>query len=596
MAKISTLIQDFPGPSYPADWVQSDIYVENPSTIWLDDGLRYDGDGTYALTTIYKSTPTYDLTSSRIYFNLESSSGSYDSGSSNYWGLFGVYGTNGDWIGWHMDDNVGFYPSFSVTNYWVNKASASYAPKSGVLLSIREASGTIYWEYSDDDGASWTSVYSAAKSSLLDVGVGAITLPLTEVKPAINLEAIDSSAGFVLLGINNVAPPALPPTVTLSSPVDDALIGVTNPSLQFTGTDPQDEDITYQLELETLNNGHTVGGSILAIGGSSSPTRARGQSFMGDGLTVKKILFEMAKVDSTTGYIYVKIYAHSGTFGSNGVPTGEPIAVSSNSIDASGLSTSFEWMQFDFDYQTDDGVPYFAVLDASDIGGENMRLRFGGTSSMVGNGASSNTSDLTVWSSHSYRINFQVFTSLSEESSTSADFNNLTTPADEDPFNSGELIAYQGLTLVEGVYNWRVRAKAPSALNEWGEWSSLREFTIQLSVDTDSSRSARIKGRDTSNSQRSAITTGKASQQENRTATLVGRDISNNQRPANLLGYDIDGEQRNATLTGFIPTVNTEKQSIMAGGDGWHRERFENQTNMDASSTASWGDGKAGMQ
>ncbi|HUO50727.1 MAG TPA: hypothetical protein VMU25_04165, partial [Candidatus Paceibacterota bacterium] len=65
-----------------------------------------------------------------------------------------------------------------------------------------------------------------------------------------------------------------------------------------------------------------------------------------------------------------------------------------------------------------------------------------------------------------------------------SDFQNLDTPADKSPFNSGENIRFiPSATLTNGTtYWWRVRAKDPSGTNSWGSYSAAQSFTLDTSV------------------------------------------------------------------------------------------------------------------
>lgn len=63
-------------------------------------------------------------------------------------------------------------------------------------------------------------------------------------------------------------------------------------------------------------------------------------------------------------------------------------------------------------------------------------------------------------------------------------FENLSTPSDKDPFTSGETIEFQiPTTLTNGItYYWRVRAQDPDGSGAWGEWSTIRSFTIDTTL------------------------------------------------------------------------------------------------------------------
>lgn len=72
-----------------------------------------------------------------------------------------------------------------------------------------------------------------------------------------------------------------------------------------------------------------------------------GQSFNGDGNVLSSVRLYLAKRGTVTGNAVVKIYAHTGTYGSTGVPTGSALATSEN-IDVSTLSTGMALTTFTF--------------------------------------------------------------------------------------------------------------------------------------------------------------------------------------------------------------------------------------------------------
>ena len=72
-----------------------------------------------------------------------------------------------------------------------------------------------------------------------------------------------------------------------------------------------------------------------------------GQSITGDGSTLDSIKYYLNKVGLPTGYAYAKIYAHSGTFGTSSVPTGEPLAIS-DGYEVSNLTGELQLITFNF--------------------------------------------------------------------------------------------------------------------------------------------------------------------------------------------------------------------------------------------------------
>jgi hypothetical protein len=60
------------------------------------------------------------------------------------------------------------------------------------------------------------------------------------------------------------------------------------------------------------------------------------------------------------------------------------------------------------------------------------------------------------------------------------EFSNIVTPADKDPFNSGQTIRFIPTTALTNntTYYWRVRAKDRNHSQEWSDWSDVYSFTI----------------------------------------------------------------------------------------------------------------------
>lgn len=73
-----------------------------------------------------------------------------------------------------------------------------------------------------------------------------------------------------------------------------------------------------------------------------------GQSFE---VSLTKSLYSakhyIKKWGSPTGNVYAKVYAHTGTYGTSSVITGTALATS-NPVDISTLSSSYEWVEFLF--------------------------------------------------------------------------------------------------------------------------------------------------------------------------------------------------------------------------------------------------------
>ena len=103
-----------------------------------------------------------------------------------------------------------------------------------------------------------------------------------------------------------------------------------------------------------------------------------GQSFTGDGGTLEYISLYLRDWGSPTGTATVYVYAHSGTYGTSSIPTGEPLAVSDD-FDASAVGSSFALHDFTFSGDNkivlEDGVYYvFAMRFPADIGNNAISM------------------------------------------------------------------------------------------------------------------------------------------------------------------------------------------------------------------------------
>lgn len=108
---------------------------------------------------------------------------------------------------------------------------------------------------------------------------------------------------------------------------------------------------------------------------------------------------------SPTGNLVAKLYAHTGTFGSTGTPTGSALATS-DPIAAAGISTSLTLIEFLFSgvnqYIMSASTHYVIILDGSAVGNASNYMEYAADSSSPtasGNFAFGVTS--TTWSASS---------------------------------------------------------------------------------------------------------------------------------------------------------------------------------------------------
>jgi hypothetical protein len=103
------------------------------------------------------------------------------------------------------------------------------------------------------------------------------------------------------------------------------------------------------------------------IDGAASNTHIReiGQSFLGTGDHLIACEFYLHWHTTASGTCRAKLYAHTGTFGSSGLPTGSPLATSDD-VNVSVIEhTSFGLVRFNFStpYLLVDGTPYFIMFE-----------------------------------------------------------------------------------------------------------------------------------------------------------------------------------------------------------------------------------------
>ena len=108
-------------------------------------------------------------------------------------------------------------------------------------------------------------------------------------------------------------------------------------------------------------------------------------SFIGQQGVLVAWKFSLYKSGNPTGNIVAKLYAHSGNYGINGIPTGDALATSDN-IDVSELPDTFRYTTFTFSganqYQLQANTKYFMSIEYSGGYGVNrVAFRYGATHS-----------------------------------------------------------------------------------------------------------------------------------------------------------------------------------------------------------------------
>lgn len=310
------------------------------------------------------------------------------------------------------------------------------------------------------------------------------------------------------------------PTVALNT-ADLSELGTT-PTLEFTGTDAEDDEVTYQIQISDRddfggdgilladNNPGNGGGGVVHPNPHASATAwtgyiqaddRPGQSFVAQGGILDEIQVYFGPDTDTDGYAQIRVYEHTGTFGTSSAPlnyvpydeTPTPDWIAQSARVYCDTSIVDGWKVFEFtgadrirleadtyyvfilDWQSNDRIYDNTIATVHD----SVTPIHPGNVYMDGYSATNCRPwpTLDMW----FKV-YEEFVLIDELSTGTGDFENTVTPADTDPFNSAEKIAFTVDTLDEltdGVtYFWRVRAKDPDGTNLWGDWSATRSFDV----------------------------------------------------------------------------------------------------------------------
>lgn len=121
----------------------------------------------------------------------------------------------------------------------------------------------------------------------------------------------------------------------------------------------------------SLIDSYSDGGNAQFLGKLAGNTIKRGQSFNCSGVVVlNSVKVSLRKYGSPTGNIYIRIYAHSGSYGSSSIPTGSVLATS-DPVSASSLSAYPTYSDNTFTFSGSNKITleetrYCFLVDATD--------------------------------------------------------------------------------------------------------------------------------------------------------------------------------------------------------------------------------------
>jgi hypothetical protein len=290
--------------------------------------------------------------------------------------------------------------------------------------ATQTSSGSITADFSTTESSSWIAIGVAwATESTTDTltasdvasGTPTLDLPLvaeegtdplsasdvTSGTPALDTPTLatnvnDLTASDVTSGTPTLDTPTIseddPPTVALNT-ADSSSFGST-PTLEFTGTDLQGDDVRYQIQISA----ETDFADNTAIADSNTATQQGiihpnprpfdttwegeiqvddrpGQSFTGEGGMLDHISFEFGPDTDTDGDACIRVYAHQGTFGTSSEPlnpadaedTPTPNWLAKSTVYPFTTSFSLGWHEFYFTGDNritlEDGTYYVLIFD-----------------------------------------------------------------------------------------------------------------------------------------------------------------------------------------------------------------------------------------
>lgn len=318
------------------------------------------------------------------------------------------------------------------------------------------------------------------------------------------------------------APDNDPPVVVLDT-ADETAFTTNRPTLLFTGTDPEADDIRYQIQI--ANNSAFAGGGVnmtfehVAGSGQVHPnptggTVSNGTSAdgnpqvddrpgetitMGGGVLDKIACFIGRDETDTDGDALIRFYDIEGTPGTDAAPAGEsggsatPTAGWLAASDAVPFDNTAEetytWYEFPFTgaqrVQTISNSVRMAIVDwipvATSPSSNTIAIATGNVAGGHNGWIDGNSANYGVQAFGPHIRVYELQTLVDATSGTDDGFDN---GADTDPFTSGEQVSFEvqaGDELADGTWYWRVRGIDPDGSGGFGDWTAARSFTVDTS-------------------------------------------------------------------------------------------------------------------
>lgn len=326
------------------------------------------------------------------------------------------------------------------------------------------------------------------------------------------------ATAFLIVQATLVSPNSAP-TIALNTA--DASVLDTTPTLEFTGSDVDGDDLRYNIQISSaadfradgiaIGDSYEIGGGsivhpnpipdVFAWTGDIQMDDRVGQSFTAVGGILDKIAVRFGPDVDTDGTVYIRVYTHAGVFGTSSAPldaalpadTPTPGWLAKSDAFVFDTAGTLDWHEITFSganrIYLQPGEHYIFMLDwvPNDALYDNtittrhdgITLTHGGNVYMDGAAEANNG----VWAD--LDMLFRVYEDtllLDKVSGTDSGFANTVTGGDTDPFNAGEKVSFTvqaGDELTDGVtYFWRARVIDPGGSNTYSSWSETRSFSV----------------------------------------------------------------------------------------------------------------------
>ena len=334
-----------------------------------------------------------------------------------------------------------------------------------------------------------------------------------------------------------------------------------------------------------------------------------GASFEGNGEILGKIIAHFNRYHTgLSGLFYAKIYAHTGTYGVDGLPTGSVLATSDgvdpNTVhQVSDPNSSEEYFSADGvseitlsftganQITLEDGVKYFIVFSYPS-GLSYLNIRNGLTKTRILGNHCFTYDGGSTWSIGNYDY---VGDAIFGVYNTSDDFISGNIESGGILSKSSGIVDCDYLDLsystAQGGATWYAGANSEDTLKNsgWifktyetderfakttGKNTSNDERSAKTSgkITVTSERPAKVHGIDTTDSERSVKTTGKISVNSERSSKVIGKDTAESNRAAKTTGKNTSNSERPAKTVGKN-TANSERPAKVVGSDTATDER-----------------------